>query len=423
MAMSFLDDDLFNDEEELDLSEVTIENNRASDDLINDPLQSLQLMSKIYSASPQNLGRKLKSDADELFELLSDIPVRNELKSYNEIMFLCDRLREAAMMRALRGKVVVGIGGRFSSGKSNFINSISGIGNTLMTDTNQMTDIPAYILYSWADRYQVSTSNGGMVSLSLTEMQALTKSFSVKYGFGFSSIVESILVCSSKFSLNRKLALLDTPGYSGSRHTSDRNEITDYNKAYEQLKKADYLIWIMPIDPGLVADDIDFIRRLNMKRKILFVLNKADLKSESIRTEILNNTREQIQEAKLPCAGVALYSSSKGKEYTEKPLIQGFFSNAAKLKISDADAFAQLSKQLNILKDNLCAYKYQLENNVKSLRMFVKNSENIKAITAAADIWVNELSEYYRLSDRESEFDRRKNHMTGGSQNEYEQRY
>ena len=53
---------------------------------------------------------------------------------YDKFMELCSRLSELQKIKKLQSKVVIGLGGKVSAGKSKFINKISSIGNKLPVD-------------------------------------------------------------------------------------------------------------------------------------------------------------------------------------------------------------------------------------------------------------------------------------------------
>lgn len=402
--MGFLDDeDLIDDE--FDTSDIVPEFNSEYTQLINDPDMSVKLLAKVLGTHNGNKVNLIKKRVMSLFDIFSDITLKDELNIYNSMISLCDKMEQLERNKALEGKAVIGIGGQFSAGKSNFINKISGIGTTLVTDQKPTTAIPTYIVKSDEEKYVINTVDGGSIQSDRTEVQALTHDFDIKYGFGFSDYAESIFIGSPDFSLFDNIALLDTPGYSKNEQTNGRDEVTDVKKAYEQLKNCDFLIWVAKIVPGITDDDIDFIKSLEIERPILFVLNQADLEIlQSKRDECLNHTIEQVNNSGLPCAGVTLYSSKTGVEYTARSEIQPFFEMVSKFSVSKDNILKQFDDQLKRLQSSFDIYEKNSGNTVDTLRKFVVDSENINAIRTIAKMWNDVNFEYAQIYGQKIRF-------------------
>lgn len=392
---------------ELDINDVKPELNAAYTQLIEDPNKSAALLAKVLEVHNVNRVGSLKKRVNLMFGIFSDITLENELNIYNSLISLCDKMEQLERNKALRGKSVIGIGGQFSAGKSRFINTISGIGTTLVTDQKPTTAIPTYIVRSDTEKYVINTMDGGRISADCTEIQALTHDFDIKYGFGFSDHIESIFIGTPDFSLYENIALLDTPGYSKNEQVSSRNELTDAKKAYEQLKSCDYLIWVAKMIPGITDDDISFIRSLEINRPILFVLNQADLHPQSDRESCLENTAEQIRLAGLPCAGVTVYSSADGREYTPQPVIQPFFKRVSDSRILKKDSTPipeQFAFQFQMLQNSLDKYEADSKRTVDTLRRFVTDSEKIEAVRTVADMWSSINYEHERIFGQKKRF-------------------
>lgn len=399
-------------DDEFDTSDVKPVITTAYTQLINDPSLSVELLAKALKVHKNFEVGRLRAEVERLFNKFSDITLNNELDIYNSMIAICEKMEQIEKNKALKGKAVIGIGGQFSAGKSYFINSISGIGHMLVTDQKPTTAIPTYIVRSDAEKYVLNTSDGGSVESNLTEVQALTHDFDSKYGFGFSDYLDSVFIGSPNFSLGENIALLDTPGYSKDDHTNSRDEVTDIKKAYEQLKNCDYLIWVAKMVPGITSDDIDFIRSLGIKKKILFVLNQADLESaQRARNECRKTAQKLLMESGLPCEDVALYSAKEGKEYTQNPVISSFFKKVSDYSTQKKDLIEIFEYQLNRLKDSLGEYKNKSEKTEKELHDFVQKSDNIDAIRTVAEIWDDINYERDRICGYNGWFEYEKNQI------------
>ncbi len=118
------------------------------------------------------------------------------------------------------------------------------------------------------------------------------------------------------------LILLDTPGYTKAESYKLESN-TDEHIAREKLRIADFIIWLIDIDDGVITDkDLDFITKLRANVPILFVFNKADIKPESQVKEIVMNAKEIISKKGFNVFNVTAYSSLE-----EKRIYRGLYSH------------------------------------------------------------------------------------------------
>lgn len=306
---------------------------------------------------------------------------------------LCDRLAEQKKIRKISGKTVIGIGGGFSAGKSKFINSISGC-TSLPEAQNPTTSIPTYVIMSDSDSFTANTVYGSVCRLDDDSMQAMTHKFYDSFQIGFASFVDSIIVESKNFKLGDNIALLDTPGYSKFDAESDSQNVrSDREKAYDQLKKTDRLIWVSDITNLIKQDDIDFILDLEISLPILFVLNKADKVPEDQIEQFLEYTRETLDSTGINVFGVTAYSSSTGQEFFGSRMIKDFFEEAANEKSVNNDIYSLFlgieSEIVQALDERLNSVSELADGLYKN----IEESVNVLEIRSISDIWSNyELS-------------------------------
>lgn len=229
------------------------------------------------------LGNKLKGMIEKQFlNVISNIEFPNKASLQQKLEILSDKLVEEKRYSILNKRVVIGLGGKFSSGKSKFINSILHAGEELLPeDQNPTTSIPTYIVQGKLEEINAYTNNGEKIVLDKEALQALTHHFYRKYNIGFSSFIHSLVVTEPDMPYSN-IAFLDTPGYNKADNIEDINlkkGESDECKAYEQLRKVDFLIWLMDIENGVIQqNDIEFIKSLNLNTPILIVINKIDKK-------------------------------------------------------------------------------------------------------------------------------------------------
>ena len=231
------------------------------------------------------LGNKLKGMIEKQFlNVISNIEFPNKASLQQKLEILSDKLVEEKRYSILNNRVVIGLGGKFSSGKSKFINSILHAGEELLPeDQNPTTSIPTYIVQGKVEEINAYTNNGEKILLDKEALQALTHHFYRKYNIGFSSFIHSLVVSEPDMPYSN-IAFLDTPGYNKADNIEDiklKKGESDECKAYEQLRKVDFLIWLMDIENGVIQqNDIEFIKSLNLNTPILIVILKLQYEIE-----------------------------------------------------------------------------------------------------------------------------------------------
>lgn len=344
---------------------------------------------------------EIRNTTENIFRLLSRINFDGELEYYREMLLLCDRLSE---QQKLSYKTIVGFGGCFSAGKSAFINAISGLDNILPEAQNPTTSIPTYIIAA-ADnddketRYTANTSYGDTIELDAEKMQAMTHEFHEEYKIGFSAFVDSVTIETKKFRLPRNIALLDTPGYSKPEEKSDSKAVmTDREKATEQLKITDFLIWLVDIDNGdITNEDIVFINNLKIQSPILIVLNKADKKTEEQIQSVVERCTDTVKNRSLNCFGVAAYSSFERKEYTDG-VIDEYLNMLNESDEHISDIKNQFNDVLDRMIDDLVSYMNSVNDNIKEFWGLIGQINSPTDISSVAKLWSNSQMQSFELT-------------------------
>lgn len=246
--------------------------------------------------------------------LLSDLDTNSQRLALHTLDKVESQLAQMRKVRLLDGKAVLGIGGRFSAGKSCFINSLTKAG--LPEGLEPTTSIATYIVKDAVRRSEAFTVYNRSVELDDMAVDALTHEFSRKYHIGFSRLIESVAIYSPDFRYPN-IAILDTPGYSKA-DVAQNEDASDAEIARIQLGAADYLIWLMDIEGGVITyPDLQFLRSLNVETAILFVFNKAGLVTEQKAREIVTETRELLNRFEKKTYGVIAYDS-----YEERTILE-----------------------------------------------------------------------------------------------------
>ena len=149
-----------NDETLDDLTEsIQLENDNI---YISDSKKAVQLISQLVHNGKKTKKVELLHISDELkrvFQLMNECDIPDMFEQQRKLEMLLERLMEFGTSDILRGKHVVSLGGRFSAGKSKFINAITGIDNILPVDQNPTTSVPSYITQADFDKIQANTKS------------------------------------------------------------------------------------------------------------------------------------------------------------------------------------------------------------------------------------------------------------------------
>ncbi|MBV5330142.1 MAG: dynamin family protein [Chlorobium sp.] len=289
---------------------------------------------KRFAAIRRGLEERLPSIIGR--ESLKDAAQR---KLFSTFSTLASKIVEQAQLTQLRQKNVVGVGGRFSAGKSRFLNAITGM-KLLPTDQSPTTAVATYLVYHDVESIISYTANETIVPLTADELQAIAHTFFNKYGIGFSAVLKKIVMGIPTFRWS-DIALLDTPGYDNKGQGRQQDE----HIAREHLSNCDYVIWLANAGNGtLTKEDIEFITSLRMANPCLVVLNKADKITEGNLGAIIKTFREQLDSADIAYAGVTAFSSSQNREYLGQTMLQDYLFHAKPTEKASLDTRAELDR-------------------------------------------------------------------------------
>lgn len=396
-----------NDETLDDLTEsIQLENDNI---YISDSKKAVQLISQLVHNGKKTKKVELLHISDELkkvFQLMNECDIPDMFEQQRKLEMLLERLMEFGISDILRGKHVVSLGGRFSAGKSKFINAITGIDNILPVDQNPTTSVPSYITQADFDKIQANTKFGYSVNLSNDAMKALSHEFYNKYQIGFSTILENIIIKSKTYNIDSSIVLLDTPGYSKMDIDDNiRERTSDRQKAHEKLSMTDYLIWLVDITKGTITkEDLDFIRSLHLSNKILVVFTKSDKRTPNEIHKVINNARETIKNEGIDCYAVTAFSANENKEYFSNS-IKEFLAQVVKNNKNNND----IIEQINLIADDI--HKDILKEKQKTLKEkkkyfdILKNVKDITSVQSIARLWKYENIRLDKIEEASGEFD------------------
>lgn len=223
---------------------------------------------------------------------------------------ICEKLKKIAGNSDIYTNHIIAVGGGFSAGKSEFINSFFKNYNNLKlpTDNTVATAVPTYVINAKNESFFGYNNNGGGVDLSYKDLR-IDHDFLKSLGFNISSIMP-YMALSKEFMIDKNIAFLDTPGYNpGSSGTSK----DDYDKAFKALNEYENLIWVIPVNNGEMRNsDLEFLQKTN-KKNIYIVVNKADMVNIETLKQVINKIKLTCEE-KIKIKGISGYSSLHVKE-------------------------------------------------------------------------------------------------------------
>ena len=324
-------------------------------------------------------------------------------KLYNQLKTLSAKLVEQFRLPALSGKTVIGVGGMFSAGKSSFLNALTGV-ELLPNDQKKCTAIATYMLGGVKESIIAYTTKDQAIPLNADELRAISHQFYENYGMGFSNIIRKMIMTLPKFEW-ADVVLLDTPGYNSELKNEDEANLpSDDNIAREHLSNCDYLIWLVDIENGVIPPgDIDFIKKLSLVNDPLFVLNKADKRTDSEVQEVLEKCKKQLKGEQVVSAGIIGFSSQvgDGKESLGTNYLKEYLEGASKHQHSavDSEITCLMKEWQAIMSDKRKEFDTEIRN-IENGILSSENPQNITSLLYSYQIILQESTNTYRQTQR-----------------------
>ena len=285
---------------------------RASQSHVEQDGQRLQL-----AADLDVLDKIINHDLPELARSGSPDHFADILKSLNLEL---EHFREFCEFPDLAQKVVVGVGGAFSAGKSSLINTLLGK-KRLVVEIDPTTSLPTYLLYGEQEQITALNLFRRRVILSQDEFASLTHEEKIKYGSQIAGLLRSAFVSDPDFTW-KNIALLDTPGYS-KPDSEQWSERTDESVARSQLNLSNFIIWVVSATQGTISeDDLKFLTTLNADIPKLIVVSRADAKTPEDIAKIVALVKQTTAERGVNVLDVVPVSARKKNDYPVQPIVE-----------------------------------------------------------------------------------------------------
>lgn len=201
----------------------------------------------------------------------------------------------------------VAVGGGYSSGKSSFLNNITGIGAVLPTGIEPVSMINTYISFSdKITKLIVSGKNckGHVVKLNREVLDCIQHSSKSKVYV--SSVLDEQYLnvpVSKEREYLKGLVFIDTPGYNNSDNANKENGKKDIDTAIDALQDSDALFWCIDAEAGTISQrDKEMLNKQIDNNgghyPFVIVFNKMDKKPANDLVKILQSA-EKVCKSKL----------------------------------------------------------------------------------------------------------------------------
>ncbi len=213
-----------------------------------------------------------------------------------------EQFKDFAAYQSLAGKLVVGLGGGFSSGKTSFLNALMGAGKILPEGIRPSAAVPTYLVHGSETAAKAINAFGSCVSL---EVPAIN---SIGHGFGAGENEEKQddgkmplghilknLVLETNLQKYENLVFFDTPGHSD-LESGDFRSKTGGNAARQQLNSADFILWFLSVKnlEALPTSDIKLLKSIHPEIPIAVICSNANQRTQAQRTKIKAKIEDQV---------------------------------------------------------------------------------------------------------------------------------
>lgn len=268
------------------------------------PDNVMELMAKISSAKPSADDNFFWDAINKAYNNFKGRLSLSEYVEENRERFLdkdfeykfwgqCEELLNTLKSHENSYHTQIVVAGGFSSGKSSFLNRLTGSAGLLPTGVEPVSVVKTY-LYCSQHTQNIAVrgvnQQNVLVSLHPGVLQAIQHA--KQSNVYLASVLDKLFVEIPSKDMDG-LVFIDTPGYNNSDRANDSNGKTDRATALEALGEGDVLFWIVDSERGaLVAEDIEMMKQFEGKKLIIF--NKADKKGEKEMAGVLQTAANTL---------------------------------------------------------------------------------------------------------------------------------
>jgi len=270
------------------------------------------------------------------------------------------------MLPELADKVIVGVGGAFSAGKSSFLNGILGR-KVLSVAIDPTTSIPTYLIHGEQQKIKAVLKDSQQLDLSLEQFKNLTHHAEQELHELAANI--DLIFLTQPEQRWPNLAFLDTPGYSN--HEDIEQGLCDAHIAKVQLNDAQCLIWLVSADQGVISQsDIDFLKTIRSDIPKLIVMSRADKKSPEDLTEIKKLTQYTLAQHQIEAVDVLVLSARQPEKF-DRQLLDGYLTQWS-LNSQESRIIENFNQYFDAMKKHLANKEGEIEIERFQRKLFEK---------------------------------------------------
>lgn len=286
-----------------------------------------------------------------------------------------DNFYKFCILPELSDKLIVGVGGAFSAGKSSFLNGILGR-KILNVEIDPTTSIPTYLIHGEQQQIRAVLKNAEQQDLSLEQFKSLTHHAEQEL-HELATKIDLILLNQQELLWNN-LAFLDTPGYSN--HEDVEQGLCDAHIAKVQLNDAQRLIWLISADQGVISQsDIEFLKTIHTDIPKLIVISRADKKSPEDLIAIKKITQQTLEQHQIEVVNILAISSRQSEKFDRNILdcyLAQWNRESQKLRVIEnfSQYFLEIKKHLKDMEGqvDLDQFQRKLFENINQLAVFAE---------------------------------------------------
>lgn len=299
--------------------------------------------------------RNLLTEDYHRFALEDNYP--QEAEAYVKLQGVLADMGNIRLAPRLATRNMCAVAGKFSSGKSSFLNFLIGAEKDLLPrGISKTTSIPTYIFHITGEEQSINVfnHNGGSAKIEPAHLQMMTHDLKKpEYGIQLKHLVERVSIYTPKLANWKNVAFIDTPGYSN----PDEGEGVDSDEeiALRSVWKSRFLIWLVDCENGTLQErDVEFIQKFLYKRDlpneskpIYLVVSKADSKMEDQLEGVRDQVAQVVKRHEIPCFGIGLHSAYEGKWYEpEDQSFEDFLSMVGEAELVNIETLKDEVKQV-----------------------------------------------------------------------------
>ena len=340
----------------------------------------------------------LKQYFNDNLGLLKKNSLLNNSQFSLEFTYEMENFYKFCMLPELADKVIVGIGGAFSAGKSSFLNGILGR-KILSVEIDPTTSIPTYLIHGEHQKIKAVLKNAQQQDLSSEQFKSLTHHAEQEL-YELTKNIDLILLNQPEQQWSH-LAFLDTPGYSN--HEDIEQGMCDAHIAKVQLNDAQCLIWLISADQGGISQsDIEFLKTIRSDIPKLVVISRADKKSPDDLNEIKKLTQYTLAQHQIDVIDVLAFSARQPRNFDRDRLDQSLVQWSSEHQ--ESRIIENFNQYFEAMKKHLQTMEGQIEIDRFQRKLF----EKIHQLAVYADIdlemqWQKYLADQAKIEQERQE--------------------